>query len=242
MTQNQIKFWELQNTTAHNQRMWRETVKHNRNTESETKRYNMAQEFQKANELNESRRAHYVQEAQNRAALNEQMRHALAVESETARANRQQEAVNYLNATTQRLNVSQQGAYQRGQLSNERQRLSLQQQQQSIESLKAYESQRSHMAQERLTSTQQQEQARSNRAQEQLSRDRNILTSLSVHNEEKRTKLNYQQNEADRQLKYAQLAEQKRANETREMIQVGGTVAKTATDLLKLKVTGGRFR
>lgn len=80
MTQNQIAYWNLQETTRHNVAGENETQRHNVVTEFETGRHNRATEQVSILNLQESQRHNIATEAISRDSLNETKRHNVANE------------------------------------------------------------------------------------------------------------------------------------------------------------------
>lgn len=100
MTRNQIEYWSLQETKAHNQRTWSETVRSNKAREREIYRHNRETEDLGNRNLLEITRHNRATELLGQDQLSEQRRSNLARELETRRSNMANEALakqrNYL--------------------------------------------------------------------------------------------------------------------------------------------------
>lgn len=101
MTQNQIAYWNLQESKRHNVVGEGETNRHNVATENETNRHNIATEQISISDLQERQRHNLESERLGRDTLAETNRHNMAGEGETYRHNLATE-----NISQQQVNVS----------------------------------------------------------------------------------------------------------------------------------------
>lgn len=109
ITSNQIRYAELQETIANNQRVAAETNRHNLAYEAETSRHNVSTEAESSRHNiateQESKRSNLANEQIAINSLNENIRHNKTVETETSRHNLQTESLTrQSNLETQRHN------------------------------------------------------------------------------------------------------------------------------------------
>lgn len=95
MTHNQINYWNYKETNRHNVETERETNRHNVVTEGETHRHNVATEGIEIGKLQETTRHNMVTEHQGYLQITETGRHNLATEGETYRHNVADESNRY---------------------------------------------------------------------------------------------------------------------------------------------------
>lgn len=221
MTSNQIRYWELNETTTHN-----------RNTERETNRSNLAREA-------ETRRSNLAREK-------ETNRHNLATEKETNRSNLARELLTTLQReqdariAQRNYEISYFNSRENARHNSAVEALQLQQMQQQLKAVQTQvaEQSRHNQASERATLQSLDETKRSNLAREANSAAtiaetqrsnlaQEILKERSLENESKRVMIESQRTNESARHNRATESETHRANLTRETIDRMNAVANT---------------